>query len=99
MVAGMAEQDEVARLRAELEAMNNQLIEAYQMASLGRLLASIVHEINTPIGSILSNNEVIVRSLEMLGRSLADPQAVPPKKAAQILETCQNLASVDKIAC
>ena len=99
MVAGMAEQDEVARLRAELEAMNNQLIEAYQMASLGRLLASIIHEINTPIGSILSNNEVIVRSLEMLGRSLADPQAVPPKKAAQILETCQNLASVDKIAC
>ena len=59
-VAGMAEED-VERIRGELESANAQLVEAHHMASLGRLLAGIVHEINTPIGSIFSNNEVIAR--------------------------------------
>jgi C4-dicarboxylate-specific signal transduction histidine kinase len=50
----------------ELEVANKKLAEAHKMASLGRLAAGIVHEINTPIGSILSNNETIRRSIENL---------------------------------
>ena len=45
------------------------------MASLGRLSAGIVHEINTPIGSILSNNETIRRSLETLKKLVAKSQS------------------------
>ena len=52
-------------LRSELELSQRKLAEAHKMASLGRLSAGIVHEINTPIGSILSNNETIRRSLEL----------------------------------
>ena len=69
------------------------------MASLGRLLATIVHEINTPIGSILSNNEVVVRSLDKLQGMLAGPEAVPMEKVRAIVETCRSLAAVDEIAC
>ena len=65
------------------------------MASLGRMLATIVHEINTPIGSILSNNEVVVRSLD----KLLAAETRSPEKARASLETCRSLAAVDEIAC
>jgi len=88
----MAETDQVEILR-------RQLLEERQMAAIGRLLAGIVHEINTPIGSIFSDNEVILRSLEVLDRLLADPQPASLEKARKIVDTCRNLAAVDKIAC
>ena len=58
-------------LRAELERLTAQLAEEHKMASVGRLAASIVHEINSPIGSILSNNLVLARYLEKLQKLLA----------------------------
>jgi two-component system, NtrC family, sensor kinase len=82
-----------------LETANRQMIEAHQMASIGRLLASIVHEINTPIGSIISNNEVTLRSLEMTRGILACCDSPGLERARKLIDTCHNLASVDKIAC
>jgi len=73
--------------------------ELHQMASIGRLLAGVVHEINTPLGSIFSNNDVLLRSLETLGALLADPCPESLERAARIVETCRTLADVDKIAC
>ncbi len=84
---------------SELQTAKAQLIEAHQMASIGRLLAGILHEINTPIGSIFSNNEVILRSLEKLKELLSDAQPAALAQARSILETCHALASVDQIAC
>ena len=86
----------------ELELLQRKLAEAHKMASLGRLAAGIVHEINTPIGSILSNNETIRRSLDVLKKLIAAAEegghALPPK-AAVILETLANLTDIDKLAC
>jgi two-component system NtrC family sensor kinase len=71
----------------------------HQFAAIGRLLAGIVHEINTPLGSIFSNTEVILRSLDMIGPLLADGRPEALEKAGRIVATCQSLASVDRIAC
>jgi two-component system NtrC family sensor kinase len=93
---------EIARLREELSVTNEKLAESHKMASLGRLVAGIVHEINTPIGSILSNNEVILRSLDGLKNLLQTSRsnsAPAPEKAMDILETLSSLAAVDKLAC
>ncbi len=93
---------DVASLREELEIANRKLAEAHKMASLGRLSAGIVHEINTPVGSILSNNEVILRSLGRIKISLAEALekgAPPPAKALEILDIITGLAAVDKLAC
>jgi two-component system, NtrC family, sensor kinase len=74
-------------------------LELHQMASIGRLLTGIVHEINTPIGSIFSNNEVMLRSLAVLEELLEQPTPEAVEKALRILKTCQSLAAVDQIAC
>ena len=79
--------------------MSSPATELHQMAAVGRLLAGVVHEINTPIGSIFSNTEVILRSLEILVPLLAEGNPESLEKARRIVETCQSLAAVDRIAC
>ena len=94
--------DELERLREELDSANRKLAEAHKMASLGRLSAGIVHEINTPIGSIFSNTEVITRSLDKVKSLLEEAIAggtAPPRKAVDLLGIVSNLNDVDKLAC
>ena len=83
----------------EVEIAKAQLVEARQMALIGRLLAGILHEINAPIGCMFSNNEVFLRSIEKLKDLLSDPQPAALAKANSILDTCHKLTAVDKIAC
>src|SRR5579884_4385015 len=100
--AQLERKDEVARLREELEAANQKLVDSHKMASLGRLSAGVVHEIRTPIGSIFSNNEVILRSLEKLKTMLqeARTRSTPPsQQSLDVVDIIVGLAAVDKIAC
>jgi two-component system, NtrC family, sensor kinase len=91
--------DDIEGLRAKAENLSAQLNEEHKMASVGRLLASIVHEINSPIGSILSNNQVILRSLDLLDQALAVGDAASLEKVKRIVGTCRSLAEIDRIAC
>ena len=50
----------------ELKATQLQLINSEKMASLGQLVAGIAHEINTPIASIKSNNEILNKLISKL---------------------------------
>ena len=79
--------------------MSSPATELHQMAAVGRLLAGIVHEINTPLGAIFSNNEVISRSLELLSPLLAEGTPDALERAGRLVATCQSLAGVDRIAC
>jgi signal transduction histidine kinase len=91
-----------ATLQEELDTANRKLAEAHRLASLGRLSAGIVHEIKTPIGSIFSNNDVVIRSVEKIKALLVAAQAEgvpPPQKAIDMLDVVAGLGAVDKIAC
>lgn len=69
-----------------------------QLISLGRLIAGIVHDINTPVGSILSNNQIARRALEKIQETLSSPQP-DAAKALKHIEMLKALAEVDAIAC
>ncbi len=90
---------EAESLRAELGRMQQQISEAHQMASIGRLLAGVVHEIKTPLSSIFSNAEVMRRSLDILAKILEEPEQPDLAKARRLVETCRSLSAVDQIAC
>jgi len=79
--------------------MRNPESELEQMAAIGQLGVAIAHEINSPVGSLLSNNMVLRRCVDELEKLLADPQTESLERAARLLETCRRLTDVDRIAC
>jgi signal transduction histidine kinase len=92
-LAGRSHELEQAYQR--LKSSQSQLIQSEKMASLGQMVAGLAHEINTPLGYVRNNVELLREGLEGLGVQLAaqaqalaawDEQSPPgaaPREAAQ----------------
>ena len=72
----------------------SQFAEIHKLALLGRMLAAVVHELNTPLGALTSNADIISRSVEAL-KGVVEPSA----KALGLMDGIGRLAAVDKMAC
>lgn len=69
---------ELNRARGQLEAAQAELDQASRLTSLGQLTASISHEINQPLGSILANAQAGLRWLQR-----DDPDLTTVKRSLQ----------------
>ncbi len=58
--------DELAQAIEQLKATQSQLIQSEKMAALGQLIASIAHEINTPLGAIKSSSNNLQTAVQEL---------------------------------
>jgi two-component system NtrC family sensor kinase len=57
-------EDRVREKTAELEDINRQMIQVDRAASLGRMAATVAHELNNPLSGIVTYSRVIARQVE-----------------------------------
>ncbi len=70
-------EQQVEERTAELKRAQQQLIRSEKLSSLGRLAASIAHEINNPLAGILTYARLLIRTLD-------DPKAEDPAKVSAV---------------
>jgi len=81
---------ELKKLLKELKETQSQLIQSEKMATLGNLVAGVMHEMNSPMGALNSTTDITIRSILQLKsfRDLSNAAVKPDKfkKNLDILE-------------
>jgi two-component system NtrC family sensor kinase len=95
-------EEEVRRKTAELERVHKTLLRSEKMASIGKLAATVAHEINNPLFGILTYARLVLRELlkhEMPGRDeLAEQLQTIERESKRCGDLVKNLLSFSRQA-
>ena len=85
------QKSELEQTLVQLKEAQSKLIQSEKMASLGKLVAGVAHEINTPIGALNSNVEVLVKFTKRLQEKLES--SLKKDLALDMLDEINNINS------
>jgi two-component system, NtrC family, sensor kinase len=89
---------ELSRLLAELRAAQERLVMQAKLASLGQLVAGVAHEINTPLGAVVSNNDLFLRCFTRLRQRVEELGLAADAAVLRDLRAVEDLAEVTRTA-
>jgi signal transduction histidine kinase len=76
--------EDMARTVNQLTQAQNELVSSAKMAALGELVAGIAHEMNTPLGVLISSHDMIEKLFDLLTKD------VSPERRAQLNHYLRN---------
>lgn len=88
---------ELSNALDELKSAQGTLIETEKQAALGRLVAGIVHEVNSPLGALRSASQTMDRSFDRLDEYVRDTERLAPSgvsSAKRALTAGHQLTSI-----
>lgn len=92
--------DELESAYAELRFEEADLVNSARLATIGSLVAGIAHELDTPLGALNSNHDVLRRALERLQGILADERVDPSelKEVRRIVRAVDGVLDTNELA-
>ena len=86
-------EDKVEQKTKELKAAQEQMVHVAKMASMGKLAATVAHEINNPLGGILTYSKLLSRRLSSGTLSAAEQQTLVDQLEIVIgeIKRCGNI--------
>jgi signal transduction histidine kinase len=86
-------------LLQKLKQSQAELVQAEKIGSLGRLVAGVAHEINTPLGALQSSTDTIERAAQRLVRWSTQPEPHVTGGLRRIVELLATSAGQSRTAC